>query len=79
MARNNNPRFAKQETLENVATYLEIARGWAGEGKTSWATAYYMIARTRLEIFAKRHPDYKRFVDKRIAVIVEEQVQIYRR
>ncbi len=78
MPRRNN-RFAKQETLETVDTYLQIARGWVGEGKISWATAYYSVARARLEMFAERHPDYKRFANKKLSEIIEEQAQMDRR
>ena len=78
MARNNNPRFSRQDTLESVGIYVEIARGWAGEGKTNWAEAYYSIARARLEMFMERHPDDKRYMTKRLNSIVEEQAQIYK-
>ncbi len=78
MARNNNPRFSRQDTLESVSTYVEIARGWAGEGKTAWATAYYSVARARLEMFMERHPDDKRYMQKRLTRIIEEQAQMYK-
>lgn len=72
-----NRRFAKQETMEVVALYLEAARGWVGEGKIQWAECYYALARARLEMFKERHPEYKRQADNRLAQIVEEQQRMY--
>lgn len=77
MARNNNPRFSRQDTLESVGTYVEMARGWSGEGKTAWASAYYYVARARLEMFMERHSDDDRYMRKRLTRIIEEQAKMY--
>ncbi len=77
--RRNNPRFSRQDTLESVGVYVEIARGWAGEGKIEWATAYYAVARARIEMFMERHPDNERYMKKRLNSIVEEQAKMHDR